>query len=423
MADEIFVNTGTTFQQPFNQRSPSIVQTTTTAQRVAQVATNTQQPYPYIANTTIAYPYIANAQTSYTANAQQPYPYTANSQTSYTADAQQPYPYTANSQTSYTANAQQPYPYIANTTITYPYIANGQTTYTADAQQPYPYIANSQTSYTADAQQPYPYTANSQTPYPANAQQPYPYTANAQQAYPYTANSQTPYIANAQQPYPYIATSQTPYIASGQQPANSSTNTTINITETESWASGNAFYYTTDNKTGGNFNSGFSWFYTRMTLSNAQKTLTWAFANWGVIDSPSMYRSSSTITPSYQTWYDQFSVTFPSGGKPDSWSVLGSRAVSGSGFSANTQTVITNVSPSTDYTYEIDGTFYSNNADYDTSRGYFERHQAECTTASKLVTYTFTFKFRKSGYPDITLYSGKTYKFSSTLTYDGGGCF
>tara|TARA_B110000285_G_scaffold73238_1_gene84445 strand:+ start:315 stop:2177 length:1863 start_codon:yes stop_codon:yes gene_type:complete len=282
MSDEIYVNTGTSFQQPFNDRTPLIVNTAVTAQRVAQAATNTQQPYPYIANAqttyqasaqqpypytanrTISYPYIANAQTPYIANNQTPFPYIANGQQPYIAAAQQPYPYTANSQTPYIANGQQPYPYtaagqqpyIANAQQAYSYTANAQTSYTADGQQPYPYIANQPITYpyigqgrqpstyqhqepgtyTRQGQTPYPYIANQPTTYPyiasaqttyqANAQQPYPYTANAQtaytangqQPYPYTANAQTPSIANAQQPYPYTATSQTPYIASAQQP-------------------------------------------------------------------------------------------------------------------------------------------------------------------------------------------------------------
>ena len=264
MPDEIYVNTGTSFQQPFNDRTPNIVTTAVDAQRVAQAATNTQQPYPYtanaqqsytanaqqpypyIANQPTTYPYIANSQTSYIANRQNPFPYIANRQVSYQAAAQQPYPYTAVSQTPYIANAQQPYPYtannqqpyIANAQQPYPYIANTdtQTPSIANRQTPYPYTANAQATYTANSQTPYPYIANQPTTYPyiasaqttyqANAQQPYPYTANAQaaytangqQPYPYTANAQTPSIANAQQPYPYTATSQTPYIASAQQP-------------------------------------------------------------------------------------------------------------------------------------------------------------------------------------------------------------
>ena len=285
MPDEIYVNTGTSFQQPFNDRTPNIVTTAVDAQRVAQAATNTQQPYPYtanaqqsytanaqqpypyIANQPTTYPYIANSQTSYIANKQTPFPYIANRQVSYQAAEQQPYPYTAVSQTPYIANAQQPYPYtannqqpyIANAQQPYPYIANTdtQTPSIANRQTPYPYTANAQATYTANSQTPYPYIANQPTTYPyiansrqpsivqvptiaqqsytANAQQPYPYTASAQatytasaqQPYPYTANAQASYTANAQQAYSYTASAQTPSIVNGQTPFIYSTQTSI----------------------------------------------------------------------------------------------------------------------------------------------------------------------------------------------------
>jgi hypothetical protein len=197
MSDEIYINTGTTIQQPFNQRNPAQGTTPTTAQRTAQQPAIAQQPGTYSNRSPFTYRHPANGQQPYIANAQQPYPYIAN--------AQNPYP----------ANAQQPYPYIAND------------------RQPYPYIANARQPYIANAQQPYPYIANAQTSYPANAQQPYPYIANGQQPYPYIANAQNPYPANAQQPYPYIANSQSPY--SYNQPSTYSRQGTsvTNVTYTE----------------------------------------------------------------------------------------------------------------------------------------------------------------------------------------------
>ena len=197
MSDEIYINTGTTIQQPFNQRNPAQGTSPTVAQRTAQQPAIAQQPGTYDNRSPFTYRHPANGQQPYIANAQQPYPYIAN--------AQNPYP----------ANAQQPYPYIAN------------------AQQPYPYIANARQPYIANGQQPYPYIANCQTPYPANAQQPYPYPANAQQPYPYIANAQNPYPANAQQPYPYIANGQQPY--SYNQPSTYSRQGTgvTNVTYTE----------------------------------------------------------------------------------------------------------------------------------------------------------------------------------------------
>ena len=207
MSDEIYINTGTTIQQPFNQRNPAQGTTPTTAQRTAQQPAIAQQPGTYSNRSPFTYRHPANGQQPYIANAQQPYPYIAN--------AQNPYP----------ANAQQPYPYIAN------------------AQQPYPYIANARQPYIANAQQPYPYIANAQTSYPANAQQPYPYIANAQQPYPYIANAQNPYPANAQQPYPYIANSQSPY--SYNQPSTYSRQGTsvTNVTYTETLTAQDTLFY------------------------------------------------------------------------------------------------------------------------------------------------------------------------------------
>jgi len=166
MSDKIYVNTGTTIQQSFNDRQPS----------------NAQQPY------------IANAQQPYIANSQSPFTYSNRNPALYRNPT--------SNQTPYIANAQQAYPYIAN--ARQPYIAN--------AQQPYPYIANGQNPYQASAQQPYPftYTANAQTPYIANSQTPFTYQ-NRQ-----PSNSQTPYIANSQTPFTYQARA-TP---DAQQPSN-----------------------------------------------------------------------------------------------------------------------------------------------------------------------------------------------------------
>ena len=187
MSKEIYINTGTSFQQQYTARQPAIGTAPVTAQYDAQGNASAQNPYIYQSRS----PYTFQAQ--------------VNAQTPYIASAQQPYPYIAHTQQPYIANAQQPYPYIAQ------------------ARQPYPYIAN--------AQQPYPYIASAQTPYPANAQSPYPYPASAQQPYPYQASAQTAYPANAQQPYPYIASSQTPYPASSQTPypANAQTTKQANV--------------------------------------------------------------------------------------------------------------------------------------------------------------------------------------------------
>lgn len=154
MADEIYINTGSTFQQPYNARQP------------------------------------ANAQQPYIANAQQPYPYIANAQQPYIANAQQPYPYIANGQQPYIANARSPF------------------TYSRQAQQPYPYIVNARSPFTYQVpfitQQ--PYTFNARTPFTYQAQGRVP--ASAQQ--PYTFSARRPAVGRI----PYIYAGDTSYVGS-----------------------------------------------------------------------------------------------------------------------------------------------------------------------------------------------------------------
>ena len=193
MSDEIYVNTGGTLQQPFNDRSPE----------------NAQQPY--IANG--QQPYIANSQTPFTYSHRHPFTYRnpTNAQQPYIANAQQPYPYIANARQPYIANAQQPYPYIAN--AQQPYIAN--------AQQPYPftYTANAQQPYIANARQPFTYNARYPAGYrnPVSAQQPFTYSARQPAGYRNPVSAQQPYIANGQNPFTY----RNPFTYNAQTPASS----------------------------------------------------------------------------------------------------------------------------------------------------------------------------------------------------------
>ena len=73
MSDEIYVNTGGTFQQPFNDRQPS----------------NAQQPY--IANG--QQPYIANAKSPFTYQNRQPGTYSRQGQTPFTYHNRSPFTY------------------------------------------------------------------------------------------------------------------------------------------------------------------------------------------------------------------------------------------------------------------------------------------------------------------------------------------
>ena len=204
MSKEIYINTGTSFQQQYTARQPAIGTAPITAQYDAQGNASSQTPFTYTARTPYTFRSPVNAQTPYIANAQQPYPYIANSQTPYPANAQTPYPYPA--------NAQQNYPYIASAQQPYPYNANAQTPFTYSARTPFTYpVAQSQ------GQQPFTY--NHQTPftYPrTNVQGQNPYIANSQTPFTYprtNVSSQNPYIANSQTPFPYIAIafSQAPY--------------------------------------------------------------------------------------------------------------------------------------------------------------------------------------------------------------------
>jgi hypothetical protein len=207
MSDEIYINTGTSFQQQYTARQPAIGTAPTIANKDAQGNTNVQTPFTFQGRTPVIYQSTVNVQTTYQANTQSPYAYQANAQSQLSANKQTPYPYIANKQNTYQ--------HQANIQTTYQYQANARTPSIGQARQPntYPIAQNQgQQPYIANKQNPYPYIANAnvQTPYPANSQQPYPYIANAQQPYPYQASKQNPYPANAQQPYPYIANARQP---------------------------------------------------------------------------------------------------------------------------------------------------------------------------------------------------------------------
>ena len=221
MSDEIYVNTGGSFQQPFNDRQPS----------------NAQQPY--IANA--QQPYIANKQTPFTYSNRSPFTYRnpVSGQQPYIANAQQPYPYIANARSPYIANAQQPYPYIANSQN--PYIASARQPFTyrnpVNGQQPY--IANSQTPFT------YQNRATPDAQQPSNARQPSTYQARSPFTYrnPFTYNEFTPAIGTA--PFDYdvwgggsqaSAIIETTTDFQGPTPS-IFTNTSVNMSPAEWWGS------------------------------------------------------------------------------------------------------------------------------------------------------------------------------------------
>ena len=75
MADEIYVNIGTTFQQPYQGTAPANGRTPVNAQQPRQAIASSQTPFTYNNQQPSIYQNPVNAQTPYIANAQQPYPY------------------------------------------------------------------------------------------------------------------------------------------------------------------------------------------------------------------------------------------------------------------------------------------------------------------------------------------------------------
>ena len=196
MSKEIFINTGTSFQQQYIARQPAIGTAPITAQYDAQGNANSQSPFTYQSRNPFTYRNPVSNQTPYIANKQNPYPYIANSQTPYPAAAQQPYPYPA--------NAQQPYPYIANSQSPFTYQATGRTPFTYQARTPFTYQRTGRTPFT--------YARQGQTPftYQAPARQPSSY--QARQPSTYQRTGRTPFTYQARTPATYQAPARTPYI-------------------------------------------------------------------------------------------------------------------------------------------------------------------------------------------------------------------
>jgi len=418
MSDEIYINTGTSFQQPFNQRNPAQGTQPATAQRVAQQPAIAQQPATYQNRSPFTYRNPANSQQPYIAN------------------AQQPYPYIANAQNPYIANAQQPYPYIANARQPYPYIANAQTPYIANAQQPYPYIADARQPYIANGQQPYPYIADARQPYIANGQQPYPYIANGQQ----------PYIANAQQPYPYIANAQQPYnhgqpstysrTGTGQAVSYTETLSTVdNITvpshgdnhiRTENAISNQRSFEVTDTRL--QYKMTIST-YTSLGTSYTQFDLDVQMMNYfgdsvdgfvGVSGSP-----SSISLPSNGTYRDVFTYVFPTSSAPTSFAIEETDSIVVTKSCGTSTCGVTDswTQTGSGTTYGLtEGTFATVSSDtfgivYQTLHS-----RSGGASTSGTGSNAFDVKFRRSGFPDLA--SEEIHvcqQFEHTYTGGGGG--
>lgn len=196
MADEIYINIGQSFQQPYQGQSVVNAQSPETKQAVGRTPANARQPSTYQHRSPFTYRNPTNKQSPYIANARQPFIYTARSP--FTYSNQVPFTYSNQGASPYIANSQTPFTYQHPASAQYPYIAN--------ARQPSTYRnpTNKQSPYIANAQQPYPYIANAQQPVIARA--PYPFITQqpviAQATYNYRHTARVP--ANARQPVSYI---------------------------------------------------------------------------------------------------------------------------------------------------------------------------------------------------------------------------
>lgn len=195
MSEEIYINTGNTFQQTYTARVPANAQTPVSARQPARQPAQGRTPFTYQNRSPFTYRNPVSGQQPYIANAQAPYPYIANSQTPYIANAQQPYPYIANGQQPYIANAQSPFTYNARSPFTYN--ATGRTPFTYNNRSPFTYTRQGRSPFTYSAQTPFTYQART------------PFTYNARQ--PFTYNARTPFTYNARQPASAIGTQTVPY--------------------------------------------------------------------------------------------------------------------------------------------------------------------------------------------------------------------
>jgi hypothetical protein len=177
MSEEIFVNTGTSFQQPYIARQPASGRTPAIGTVEARTPTNVQTPFTYSNRTPFTYRSPVSAQQPYIAQGRQPGTYARQGQTPLT------YRNPVNGQQPYIANGQQPGTYArqGQTPFTYRNPVNGQTPYIANGQQPGTYARQGQT--------PYPYIANSQTPYIANSQTPFTYSSSQNVQIPFAWGS------------------------------------------------------------------------------------------------------------------------------------------------------------------------------------------------------------------------------------------
>jgi len=189
MSKEIYLNTGTSFQQPYIARVPANAQTPAVGQTPARQPLSGRTPFTYQNRAPATYSNPVSYRVPVVANATGTRPIEASSQTPYIAQARQPARATVGYQVPFTYDARYPARYIAN----------GQQPFanSVSAQQPARYIAN--------ARQPHVNPVNAQQPFanPVNGQQPRANPVSAQQPFANPVNAQQPFAnpVSAQQPF------------------------------------------------------------------------------------------------------------------------------------------------------------------------------------------------------------------------------
>ena len=222
MADEIYINTGTTIQQPYQGQVVKNAQEPNTRDIQQPYIANSQTPFTYQNRSPFTYQNIVSAQEPNIRAKQSPFTYARQGRTPFTY--QHPFTYARQGQTPFTYQVQSPFTYRNPVSAQQPNIR--------DKQQPYPYIANAQqpnirdqqVQAPANAQNPYPYIyqvnyqVSYQNPYPVIVQTPYPYITQTPYPFIYQVNYQVSYRHPTPYTYPYIQPYQNPVQQPAQQP-------------------------------------------------------------------------------------------------------------------------------------------------------------------------------------------------------------
>ena len=227
MADDIYINTGSEFQQPYQGQVIAQGQQPVSRQKAVPTIANSQTPFTNAEQSPFTYQNTVSAQEPNIRNAQQPFTYQRTGRSPFIYQHPSTYPtqttIIVNAQENNAKNKQQPYPYIA--TGQEPNIRNSQTPFTTPAfnQTPFTFPANGQLAIPNSNLQE-PNIRNIQEPNIVNAQEPNirsiqePNQRSKQS--PFTYDHRSPYTYNHRSPYTYDHRSPFPYIAQQPSPVN-----------------------------------------------------------------------------------------------------------------------------------------------------------------------------------------------------------